>query len=93
MFGAVFSWLEKMIVSLAFFGTGVALSLSGFAVDLGAEQSASTFLSMRLFLSFAPGLTALAALIVLHWYPINREVAAQTRMELEARRGAVSAQN
>ncbi len=93
MFGAVFSWLEKMIVSLAFFGTGIALSLSGFAADLGANQSPETFLSMRLFLSVAPGVTALAALIVLYWYPINQGVAARTRMELEARRGKVSALN
>ncbi|MEM6552251.1 MAG: MFS transporter [Planctomycetota bacterium] len=85
MFAAVFSWLEKCVVSAAFFGTGLALGLSGFDVALGAEQSEATFTKMRLFLAGAPALTALLAIAALAFYPITADSAAETRRQLDLR--------
>ncbi|MBN1765376.1 MAG: MFS transporter [Sedimentisphaerales bacterium] len=89
MFGAVFSWIEKSAVSLSYFGTGLALSLSGFNNELGGNQAPETFTTMRLFLAGAPAITAVFALVALKFYPITAERAAQTRKELEERRGVV----
>ncbi len=88
MFGAVFSWLEKMVVSFAFMATGLALTASGFDPNLGGGQPAETFTIMRLFLSGAPGITAFFALIALYFYPIDAARAEETRRTLEARRGS-----
>lgn len=85
VFGAVFSWLEKMVVSLAFLGTGIALSLSGFDESLGGAQSAETYTSMRLFLAGAPTITAIMAIIIVYFYPINEARARETRRILDER--------
>lgn len=90
MFGAVFSWLEKMIVSLAYMSTGIALAVAAFDPDLGGAQSPQTFTIMRLFLAGAPAITALFALVALYFYPIDEERAGQTRKKLEERRGVVA---
>lgn len=85
MFAAVFSWLEKCVISAAFFGTGLALGVSGFDVDLGASQSEATFTKMRLFLAGGPSLTALLAIAALAFYPITAATAAETRRQLDLR--------
>jgi GPH family glycoside/pentoside/hexuronide:cation symporter len=89
MFSAVFSWIEKMVVSLAYLGTGFALALAHFNPDLGGNQAPETFTRMRLFLAGAPALTAAFAIVALFFYPITAKRAAQTRKQLEERRGAV----
>jgi GPH family glycoside/pentoside/hexuronide:cation symporter len=89
MFSAVFSWIEKMVVSLAYLGTGFALALAHFNPDLGGNQAPETFTRMRLFLAGAPALTAVFAIVALIFYPITAQRAAQTRRQLEERRGAV----
>jgi GPH family glycoside/pentoside/hexuronide:cation symporter len=89
MFSAVFSWIEKMVVSLAYLGTGFALALAHFDPALGGDQTAETFTRMRLFLAGAPALTAAFAIVALFFYPITAKRAANTRHELEKRRGAV----
>ena len=89
MFGAVFSWIEKTVVSLAYLGTGFALTLAHFNPELGGNQAPETFVRMRLFLAGAPALTALFAIIALTFYPITSARAAETRKQLELRRGSV----
>ncbi|MEM1164999.1 MAG: MFS transporter [Planctomycetota bacterium] len=93
MFGAVFSWLEKLVVSLAALATGLALTVSGFDAALGADQAPETFLKMRLFLAGAPAITAVFAILVLLLYPLNAQTAEETRRALERRRGAVPVQD
>ena len=90
LFGAVFSWVEKMALSLAFLGTGLALACSGFNPALGGDQQARTFTIMRLFLAGAPAVTALMAIVALKFYPIDAARAAETRKQLEERRGVIS---
>ena len=85
IFGAVFSWLEKMVVSLAYLGTGLALSFAAFNPNLGGDQTPETFTKMRLFLTAAPTLTALLAIVAVYFYPINSERAKQTTQILKER--------
>lgn len=90
MFSAVFSWIEKMVVSLAYLGTGFALALAQFNPELGGNQAPETFTRMRLFLAGAPTLTAVLAIGALFFYPITAHRAANTRQQLENRRGAIT---
>lgn len=89
IFGAVFSWIEKIVVAVAYSGTGFALALAHFNPDLGGNQTPETFTRMRLFLAGAPALTAAFAIAALLFYPITAKRAAETRKQLEERRGAV----
>lgn len=93
MFSAVFSWLEKMVVSLAYLSTGLALAVANFSPELGGNQAPETFTRMRLFLAGAPALTALFAIVALKFYPIDADRARETRRQLEARRGTVGKEN
>jgi GPH family glycoside/pentoside/hexuronide:cation symporter len=89
LFGAVFSWLTKAGTSLAFMLTGFVLNAVGFDVALKADQAPSTILAMRLFLTVAPALAALACIVLLRNYPLSRTRADEIRATLERRRGAV----
>ena len=89
MFGAVFMWMQKTGIALAFLGTGLALNYVGFDSKLGGHQTPETFFWMRALLAGATSLTAAIAVVVVFFYPITRERAEATRRELEARRGAV----
>lgn len=87
MFGAVFAWAEKMVVSVAASSAGFALAFAGFNPHLGGAQSVETFLRIRLFLAGAPALAAFLAIVALIFYPITARRAAHTRRTLEERRG------
>lgn len=89
IFGAAFSWVEKILVSVAYAGAGLALWAAGFDLNLGGQQTAETFTKMRLFLSGAPALSSLFAIIALYFYPIDEKRANATREQLEARRGSI----
>lgn len=89
MFSAVFSWMEKMVVSLAMMMTGLALALAHFDPELGGNQAPETFTRMRLFLAGAPALTAVIAIVALVFYPITAKRAEETRRKLEERRGVI----
>src|ERR1043165_6915704 len=89
MFGAVFMWIQKTGVAIAFLGTGIALDYVGFDVKLAGHQSPETFFWMRALLAGATSITAAIAVVIACFYPITREKAEETRRQLEARRGAV----
>jgi GPH family glycoside/pentoside/hexuronide:cation symporter len=65
------------------------LNAVGFDVALKADQAPSTITAMRLFLSVAPALAAIACILLLKNYPLNRARADEIRAQLERRRGAV----
>ena len=90
MYGAIFSWITKTGVSLAFFGSGVALVLVGFNEELGGGQSDETFLWLRLILAGSVMITAGLSALILLAYPITERSAAETRRVLEARRGVAT---
>jgi GPH family glycoside/pentoside/hexuronide:cation symporter len=89
MFGAVFMWIQKTGVAIAFLGTGIALDHVGFNVKLAGNQSPETFFWMRALLAGATSITAAIGVVIACFYPITRAQAEETRRKLEARRGAV----
>lgn len=89
-FGALLSWVMKMGYSLSFLGAMSTVALTGFnAANPGGVQSAHTILSMRLVLTLSTGLWAVAALVLLGFYPLTRKRAYEVRAQLEARRGTL----
>ncbi len=89
MFAGIFAWVEKTVLAVSYLGTGLALMFAGFNPALGGAQAPETFTTMRLFLAGAPVATAVLALIAIKFYPISAARAAETRAQLEARRGVV----
>jgi GPH family glycoside/pentoside/hexuronide:cation symporter len=89
-FGALFSWVQKTGYSFSFLGAMLTLKLTGFnAANPGGLQAPDTILSMRLVLTASTALWAVAALVLLVFYPLNRKRAEEIRAALEARRGRV----
>lgn len=85
--GAVFSWINKTGLSLAFMFSGFVLVWVGFDEKLGGGQSAATIYWMRLLFSLVPAAALIVAMICIRLYPITEEVARETRRTLDARRG------
>lgn len=89
LFGAVFSWLSKMGISLGFMLTGLTLNWVGFDVALKGNQTPDAILDMRLYLCLAPVFSALISIYLLRCYPLTRAKAMETRRLLEERRGVI----
>jgi GPH family glycoside/pentoside/hexuronide:cation symporter len=89
VFGAIYSWIQKMGYSMAFFGAMWSLKLTGFNASLGGSQSPDTILRLRLILTVSTALWAVVAIALLYFYPLNRKRAYEIRDALEARRGTV----
>jgi GPH family glycoside/pentoside/hexuronide:cation symporter len=89
MYGAIFSWIQKVGYSTAYFGAFLSLKMTGFDAALGGEQTPSTILRLRLILAISTAAWALIAFVLLAIYPLNRRRAHEIRAALEARRGRV----
>lgn len=89
VFGAIFSWIQKMGYSAAFFGAFLSLKMTGFDAARGGDQTPETILRLRLILTLSTALWALVALVLLRAYPLDRARAHEIRAQLEARRGRV----
>ncbi len=90
VFGAIFSWVQKTGYSLAFLGAMVTLKFTGFDNALGNAQTPGTILNMRLVLAVSTAVWAVAAIMLVSFYPLNRKRAYEIRDALEARRGTIS---
>jgi GPH family glycoside/pentoside/hexuronide:cation symporter len=89
VFGAIFSWIQKVGYSAAFFGAFLSLKLTGFKAELGGGQMPETILRLRLILALSTAAWAVLAIFLLRAYPLDRKRAHEIRAELEARRGKV----
>ena len=89
LFGALYGWVFKTGLALAFAVSGYILVLIGFNRDLGGAQPADTLFLMKLAYCGIPALFFLLALIIFVRYPITREMADGVRAKLEARNAAV----
>ncbi|MEM9158340.1 MAG: MFS transporter [Verrucomicrobiota bacterium] len=89
MFGALFSWVQKLGFSVSFSLSFVTLSLTGFDEEMGGSQSPETFFMMRLILCVSPVLFAAIAIALMRRYPLTKERHAEIRSALEKRRGRV----
>ncbi|MBE2213346.1 MAG: MFS transporter [Opitutaceae bacterium] len=89
LFGAIFSWIQKVGYSTAFFGAFLSLDLTGFDAALGGDQTPETILRLRLILALSTAAWAVFAIVLLRAYPLDRKRAHEIRAQLEARRGKV----
>ncbi|MFT3782643.1 MAG: MFS transporter [Nibricoccus sp.] len=89
VFGAIFSWIQKVGYSTAFFGAFVSLKMTGFKAELGGNQTPETILRLRLILALSTAAWAVFAIILLRMYPLDRKRAHEIRAQLESRRGKI----
>jgi GPH family glycoside/pentoside/hexuronide:cation symporter len=87
--GALYSWMQKTGCAVAFLGSGVALALTGFHVELGGAQRPGAILALRLILAVSTVVWGALALALLARYPLGRERMRDIRADLETRRGVI----
>jgi len=87
VFGAIFSWIQKVGYSAAFFGAFLSLKMTGFDASKGGNQSDDTILRLRLILAISTAIWAILAILLLRAYPLSRTRAHEIREALEQRRG------
>lgn len=90
VFGAIYWWMVKLGMSLAFAISGHVLNATGFDVSLGAAQTAESMLKLRLYDIGLPILATLLAILAISFYEINEDKSCAIRLELEKRRGKVT---
>jgi glycoside/pentoside/hexuronide:cation symporter, GPH family len=86
-FSSIYQWILKLGSSLAFLMAGFILVGTGFDVELGGEQAASTFFWMRVFYTATPATAMLIIFAILTRYPLTERETQRIRKELEERRG------
>jgi len=87
VFGAIFSWIQKVGYSAAFFGAFLSLKMTGFDAAKGGHQSDDTILRLRLILAISTAVWAILAILLLRAYPLSKARAHEIRDALEQRRG------
>ncbi len=86
MYGAIYWWMVKLGLAATSLISGFLLNASGFKVELGLNQSASTLLKMRLFDIGIPIVTSLAAIFIIMTFSITEAKACDIRVQVEKRR-------
>ncbi len=90
MFGAIYWWMVKLGMALAFGISGFLLNGTGFDVEFGGAQSSSTFFWMRFVDVTIPAAAALIAIFAIASFKITEEKAYEIRSQLEKRRGVIN---
>ncbi|HEY8994492.1 MAG TPA: MFS transporter, partial [Lacunisphaera sp.] len=83
------SWTIKVGLAVGGGAAGYVLTYTGFDQALGGNQAEHTLTAIRLWFAAIPIFGALVASIILLRYPLTKEVMADIRTQLEARRGKV----
>jgi GPH family glycoside/pentoside/hexuronide:cation symporter len=89
MFGAIYWWMVKLGMALAFGLSGFLLNATGFVVDFGGAQTSSTFFWMRIVDVGIPAIASLIAILSVASYKITEERSYEIRSELEKRRSKI----
>ncbi len=90
MFGAVMSFLSKLMGTLVPVVGGAVLVASGFDPLLEYRQSPDAIFNMRILASFVPAALLLSSILLIWRYPLTREKVDEIKAEL-ARRHAEAA--
>lgn len=85
MYGAVYTNVMKIGVSVGLLFVGVVLAASGFDASLGVAQPEHTLLVMRICFAAIPSAGLLLGLFCVTRYPITAQRAAAVREQLDAR--------
>jgi len=88
-FASIFSWILKVAFCIGFLISGPLLELTGFDAAIEGAQPESVYLHMRIGYIAIPVTALVLALLLLKYFPITPEKAAEIREQLEARRGKV----
>jgi len=86
-YGAIYWWMVKLGMALAFAISGHLLNYTGFKVELGSLQSTQTLFLMRVFDIGVPIIASFIAIFTMRGYQITEEKAHKIRYQLEKRRG------
>jgi GPH family glycoside/pentoside/hexuronide:cation symporter len=93
MFGAIYWWMVKLGMALAFALSGYLLNATGFVVELGGAQTSKTFFLMRIFDVFIPVGAAVISIVTVGFFKITEEKSYEIRQELEKRRATAPAES
>jgi glycoside/pentoside/hexuronide:cation symporter, GPH family len=91
MFGAIYWWMVKLGMALAFGISGFLLNGTGFNVAFGGAQTSETFFWMRVVDVAIPAGASIIAILAVWSYKITEERSYEIRQELDIRRGKVTA--
>jgi glycoside/pentoside/hexuronide:cation symporter, GPH family len=86
MFGAVYWWMVKLGMAMAFGASGYLLNATGFDVELGGAQTSRTFFLMRVSDVIVPAVAAALSILLVASYRITEARAHEIREETERRR-------
>jgi len=86
MFSAVYWWMIKLGLAISSLISGFLINLSGFNIELGANQTPQALLYMRFFDIGIPIVTSLAALFIIMSLGLTEAKAYEIRAEIERRR-------
>lgn len=88
-FQSAFAWVLKLGMSASMLIVGPMLDLTGFDAGAGGAQRPEALLWIRIWFVGIPVAALIAALVLLHHFPLTQERMRDIRAELEARRGTV----
>ncbi|KAA3659109.1 MAG: MFS transporter, partial [Calditrichaeota bacterium] len=86
MYGSIYWWMVKLGMSLAFALSGFLLNATGFLVELGGQQTESTFFWMRIVDVVIPTVCAAISIITVATFKLTEDTAYEIRAKLEKRR-------
>lgn len=86
---AVFTWFFKLGVTLATGASGFILMWTGFEAKSGSNQAPGVLSLMLALFITVPAFFWTVAVVILWFYPLDRDQMAGIRAELEARRGKI----
>lgn len=86
MFGAIYWWMVKLGMAVAFALSGILLNATGFNVEYGGAQYSDTFFWMRFIDVAIPAFGSLIAILSVATFKITEDKAYTIRIELEKRR-------
>jgi GPH family glycoside/pentoside/hexuronide:cation symporter len=90
-FGAIYWWMVNLGTAAALAASGHLLNATGFLQEMGANQSEKTLFLMRLFETGVPIVAYALAIAAIFTYDLDEKKVRAIRVQLEARRGKVSA--
>lgn len=85
MFGSIYWWMVKLGMALAFGLSGYLLNATGFVVEMGGAQTASTFFWMRIFDVLIPAVAAALSIWAVASFKITEAKSEEIREQLDAR--------
>ena len=85
-FNAVGGWIRKMGLSLSLLISGYVISSTGLDAVLGADQSESTLLWMRILAVTIPAAMIIISLILLRFYSLTEAAVHEVKVKLSARK-------